>query len=194
MTRINNNNGDIGFLHSPQRLNVLLSRVRNALIIIGNSETFLASKKGASTWKPFFDLLKQSNSIHDGLPVQCKQHPNRQNVLKRPKDFDDLCPDGGCSASRGIKLSCGLHECPQRCHALVDHSKMACHVVMTDRCPKDHTLIWECTKLRPASCPVCDAEAQLDLSRQKKQAAYAQQLAKIKDKIDRSRREIQEQN
>jgi DNA replication protein DnaC len=190
---------------TPERLNVLLSRARNALIIIGDSETFLASKKGAGTWKPFFDLLKQSNSIHDGLPVKCEQHPDRQNVLKQPLDFDTLCPDGGCSAPCGVMLSCGLHECQKRCHALADHSKMACLEIVRDRCPKQHKLTWRCSKLRPASCPTCDAEAralakrqeadaQLDQLRQQKQEAYARQLAEIQDKIDRSNREVQEQN
>jgi flagellar biosynthesis GTPase FlhF len=200
-----NANGDIGFMIAPERLNVLLSRARNALIIIGNLETFLTSKRGTSTWKPFFDLLRQANSIQDGLPVKCEQHPDRQNILRQPSDFDDLCPDGGCSAPCSTRLGCGLHECPQRCHALVDHSKMACHANVSDRCPKQHKLTWRCSKLRPASCSVCDAEArtlakrqeadaQLDLMRQHKQAVYARQLAEIQDKIDRSRREVQDQN
>jgi Cdc6-like AAA superfamily ATPase len=200
-----NGNGDIGFMAAPERLNVLLSRARNALIIIGDSETFLASKKGASTWKPFFDLLKQTNSIFDGLPVKCEQHPDRQNVLKKPSDFDELCPNGGCSAPCGTTLSCGLHKCPQRCHALVDHSKMACLERVKDRCPKQHKLTWRCSNSRPASCPTCDAEARaiakrreadahLDQVRQQKQEAYARQLAEIQDRIDRSLREVQEQN
>lgn len=36
-----NDNGEIGFLAQPERLNVLLSRARNALIVIGNAKTFL---------------------------------------------------------------------------------------------------------------------------------------------------------
>lgn len=128
-----NSSGDIGFMISPERLNVLLSRARKALIIIGNSGTFLASRRGADTWRPFFKLLTENNDIHDGLPVKCEQHPERQNILKQPSDFDQLCPDGGCSAPCGSKLSCGLHDCPQKCHALTDHSKMACEVTSTLR-------------------------------------------------------------
>lgn len=190
---------------APERLNVLLSRARKALIIIGDSKTFLASKRGVDTWRPFFDRLKEMNSIHDGLPVKCERHPDRQNVLKSPPDFDELCPDGGCSEPCGTKLRCGLHECPRRCHSLTDHSKMACLVIVHDHCPKKHKLTWRCSKLRPASCPECDAEAlvlakrqeadaKLDQSRQRKQAEYARQLAEIQDKIDRSRREVQEHN
>ena len=199
-----NSSGDIGFMIAPERLNVLLSRARKALIIIGNSATFLASRKGADTWRPFFKLLTEHNDIHDGLPVKCEQHPDRQNVLTQPSDFEQLCPDGGCSAPCGSKLSCGLHDCPQKCHALTDHSKMACDVMLSDECPRQHTLSWRCSKVRPPTCPKCDAEdlaaedrhkrdAQLDEIQQQKQAAYAAQLAQIEDELDQSRRRMREQ-
>ena len=192
-------------MSAPERLNVLLSRARKAIILVGNSETFLASRKGQNTWTPFFKLLRQGNNIHDGLPVKCEQHPDRQNDLKQPSDFDALAPDGGCSAPCGKKLSCGLHDCPQRCHKLADHSKMPCKAQISDKCPEKHKITWQCSKGRPASCSVCDAEAralakrqkrdaELNLARQQKQEAYANRLAEIQDKIDRSRREMQEQN
>ncbi|KAJ3939835.1 uncharacterized protein N0V96_009822 [Colletotrichum fioriniae] len=41
-----NNNGDIGFMKAPERLNVLCSRARECLILIGNMETFMASGHG----------------------------------------------------------------------------------------------------------------------------------------------------
>jgi hypothetical protein len=189
---------------APERLNVLLSRARNALVLVGNSETFLASRRGRSTWTPFFDLLKQSGNIHDGLPVKCEQHPERQSVLQKPSDFDESCPDGGCSAPCGAKLSCGLHDCPQKCHAITDHSQMPCDVLLTDECPKKHKLTWRCSKLRPPSCQICDAEARAELERlrrdaeleeirQQKQLAYAAQLAEIEQEIEQSRRRLHDQ-
>lgn len=83
-------------MSSPERLNVLLSRARNGLIIIGNAETFIASKKGGQLWKRFIDMLKAKNHIYYGLPVKCEQHPARQAVLNSPEDFEKECPDGGC--------------------------------------------------------------------------------------------------
>jgi hypothetical protein len=91
-----NNNGDIGFMSSPERLNVLLSRARNGLIIIGDAETFMSSRKGGQLWKQFIDMLKAQNHIYDGLPVKCEQHPTRLALLRSPEDFDKECPDGGC--------------------------------------------------------------------------------------------------
>lgn len=93
LTRSNSNH-DIGFMSSPQRLNVLLSRARQALILIGNSDTFTQSKKGAALYQQFFQLMKPH--VYDGLPTQCQQHPHHQILLSSESDFDLRCPEGGC--------------------------------------------------------------------------------------------------
>lgn len=97
MTR-SNNNGDIGFMKAPERLNVLCSRARECLIMIGNMETFMRSSQGKQVWVPFFALLKEKEYLHDGILVRCKQHPDKTALLENPKDFDIKCPDGGCDA------------------------------------------------------------------------------------------------
>lgn len=81
---------------APQRLNVLLSRARDVLIMVGNPKTFLSSKKGECVWRPFVDQLQASGHLYNGLPVKCEQHPKRLAVLQSPDDFDAKCPDGGC--------------------------------------------------------------------------------------------------
>ena len=83
-------------MSSPQRLNVLLSRARDGLIILGDVETFMQSKKGGELWKRFVTMLKNKNHIYDGLPVKCERHPKRTALLRTPEDFDKECPDGGC--------------------------------------------------------------------------------------------------
>ena len=92
-----NPSGDIGFMSAPERLNVLITRARNGIILIGNMDTFLTSKKGKTAWHPFFDLLKANGHLYDGLPVQCGKHPERTALLKEPIDFDQSSPDGGCT-------------------------------------------------------------------------------------------------
>lgn len=87
---------DIGFMYAPERLNVLLSRARNAFIMIGNADTFLNARKGKELWTRFFELLRKGNHVYDGLPVRCERHPDRMVDLKGPADFDQECPDGGC--------------------------------------------------------------------------------------------------
>ncbi|KAK0650649.1 NFX1-type zinc finger-containing protein 1 [Lasiodiplodia hormozganensis] len=88
-----NTAGDIGFMSSPERLNVLLSRARIGLIIIGNSQTFQQSRKGKATWGPFMDYLSKKGHIYEGLPVKCQQHPGKKMILKQKTDFDEHCPD-----------------------------------------------------------------------------------------------------
>lgn len=90
-----NKRGDIGFMAQQHRLNVLLSRARHGLILIGNGETFRNSPSGGELWMKLFDLMKER--IYDGLPVVCSQHSYRTNILKTPLDFDLKCPDGGCA-------------------------------------------------------------------------------------------------
>ncbi len=189
-----NPDGDIGFMVSPERLNVLLSRARKALIIIGNPATFIASRRGGEMWNKFFELLAESDAIHAGLPVRCEQHQDRQMLLETPADFDKFCPDGGCSAPCGVLLSCGVHECPQKCHRALDHTKMKCAHLIRDKCPQGHILTRTCFDGHSASCHVCDAETaaklaqqerdlKLEQERQARQATYAHQLAAIDDQL-----------
>lgn len=93
-----NSQGDIGFMSAPERLNVTITRARNCLIMVGNMDTFMSSKKGKDTWSHFFGMLKERQHLYDGFPVKCEQHPDAKAVLSRPEDFDKFCPDGGCAA------------------------------------------------------------------------------------------------
>lgn len=99
-----NSEGSIGFLQAPERLNVLLSRARNCLIMIGNMQTYMTSKTGRNTWIPFFESMKTKNHLYDGLPVHCERHPEKKYLLKDPEDFDMCCPDGGCSELWSVLL------------------------------------------------------------------------------------------
>ena len=96
-------------MSSQERLNVLLSRARKGLVLIGDTETFLASRKGAQVWEPLIRMLAARNLIFEGLPVRCEQHPSTEMLLKKPEDFDKHCPDGGCSTQWYVSsASCAL--------------------------------------------------------------------------------------
>jgi len=84
-------------MSSPERLNVLLSRARVGLILIGNSETFLKSRSGKEIWSKFLEMIKRLGYFYEGLPVRCEQHSGIKRVLKNPEAFETLCPDGGCA-------------------------------------------------------------------------------------------------
>ena len=62
---------------SPERLNVLLSRARNGLILIGNVQTFLKARTNNDVWVRFFELMRRGGYVHDGFPVKCERHPDK---------------------------------------------------------------------------------------------------------------------
>lgn len=90
-----NDSGDIGFMAASQRLNDLLSRARDILIMIGNSNTFINNRKGKDAWSSFVDYLNANRHLYDGLPVKCERHPQQKAILRTKDDFDTECPDGG---------------------------------------------------------------------------------------------------
>lgn len=92
-----NSHGSIGFMDAPERLNVLITRARLGIIIFGNMETFMSSKKGKTAWSLFFKMLKERDCLYDGLPVKCERHPERTALVTKPSEFSIWCPDGGCS-------------------------------------------------------------------------------------------------
>lgn len=178
-----NPNGDIGFMTSPERLNVLLSRARNGLIIIGNSSTFLEARKqrGRELWAKFFDLLKQGGHIYHGFPVKCERHADRTALITAADQFEKICPDGGCDAPCHAMLSCNRHTCPQKCHQIFDHSKMRCEAITKEKCARGHQVSWKCFQTKPSVCPICAKEA--------RQAAK-----RLKDEHDRQVQEFQAQH
>lgn len=213
-----NGNGDIGFMAAPQRLNVLLSRARNGLILIGNAETFTKSRKASKVWVPFITQLKDAGQFYSGLPVKCENHPKETALLKTKEDFDMKCHDGGCSKPwsvlstslsknlcRGANLngshtllSCAIHYCPRQCHPPIDHSKVQCKYIQERTCPNSHKVTWECWK-GGVPCAKCVQEEkkreakkkrdhELDLKRQEKEQAYAQQLAELDEEIEHENR------
>lgn len=81
-----NDDGEIGFMAAPERLNVLVSRARNALIMIGNAETFMNATKGRDEWKKLFDHFKSRGKIYDGFPVKCEKHPDCKMTIRSPDE------------------------------------------------------------------------------------------------------------
>lgn len=84
-------------MSAPQRVNVMLSRARNALLVIGNPDTFTSSRKGQHVWVPLMNKLKLDGHIYNGFPVKCERHPDKAALLRQKEQFDTVCPDGGCS-------------------------------------------------------------------------------------------------
>ncbi|KAK0463077.1 P-loop containing nucleoside triphosphate hydrolase protein [Desarmillaria tabescens] len=146
---------DIGFMSAPERINVLLSRARDGLIMIGNSDTFTQARKGKAIWQQLFAMLRDRGHIYDGLPVKCERHPYRTALISTESQFEKECPDGGCLEPCNAKLNCGRHVCPSLCHRLQDHSKMPCRQKVTSQCQKGHIQSKECSEYSLECCHRC---------------------------------------
>ncbi|RHZ83153.1 hypothetical protein Glove_99g360 [Diversispora epigaea] len=104
--------GSIGFLKTKNRTNVLLSRAKHGMYLIGNSK--LMSKE-SDMWKKVVDILHSRNQVGEGFHIVCNQHPENKNIIKYPRRFEEVSPDGGCLLPCGKALNCG-HICPHKCH------------------------------------------------------------------------------
>ena len=71
-----NDVGQLGFLDDDQRMNVLLTRARRGLIVVG-SKTTLAQKD--TTWKKLIDWMEEQNLIIESGKTFAKRNLNERN-------------------------------------------------------------------------------------------------------------------
>ncbi|KAH8814469.1 P-loop containing nucleoside triphosphate hydrolase protein [Flagelloscypha sp. PMI_526] len=183
-----NERKDIGFMAAPERVNVLLSRARLGLILIGNVDTFSHSRKGRELWQKIFGLLHDKAAVFEGLPVQCERHPARKSILSDARSFDELCPEGGCLEICGAPLNCSLHTCQSPCHQLADHSKLPCNFICKANCPKGHRLSWKCSEKQPI-CHTCERERKRDEKAQQKE--FEREQKKEKERVEHERKMVE---
>ncbi|EFJ49576.1 hypothetical protein VOLCADRAFT_89933 [Volvox carteri f. nagariensis] len=153
----NNPDGHIGFLSQRNRINVMLSRARHGMIVLGNTATLRAAGRGgrggggAGMWCQVLDLLERDGCVGRALRVRCANH-GTETEIHEPEDFSRLAGDGGCQAACGEALPCG-HTCPRRCHP-DDRSHV--HVVCTRPCARLHAKCGHpCDKTCGEECGRC---------------------------------------
>jgi hypothetical protein len=153
-----NADASIGFLSSHERVNVLLSRAKHGMILIGDAETLTKAKnaKGRRMWDGVLQQLRQHKQVFDGLPTVCEIHDTK-SILSSPQMFCELCPDGGCSKLCEAPLACG-HHCPKKCHPNADriHEMIVCTERMSEPCPRNpqHTVTRICSSPEAMACPI----------------------------------------
>lgn len=116
-----------GFLKTSNRINVLLSRARHGMFIIGNSDT----SRPVPMWAKVLSILERSNNIGPKLALCCPRHRETSIEVSVPDDFARLAPEGGCAKRCSSRLLCG-HSCPNMCHSKFLHTAVRC----LERCPR----------------------------------------------------------
>jgi hypothetical protein len=146
-----NKYSSIGFLKTVNRSNVLLSRAREGMYLIGNSK--LMESKSKDMWAPVVNILRERDQVGPGLPIVCKHHPDCKNVITEPEQFEEVCsPNGGCRSICNMPLSCG-HTCVDECHFNnLEHAGVKCR----EPCKKLYSECGhQCPKLCYKDCDIC---------------------------------------
>jgi hypothetical protein len=146
-----------GFLKTSNRINVLLSRARHGMYIIGNSDT----SRPVPMWAEVLSILERSNSIGPSLALCCPRHKETPITVSIPDDFSRFAPEGGCSKRCSSRLLCG-HACPNMCHSTSLHSAVRC----LERCPRtkkgcDHDCPRPCGDACEPKCQVAVSDIAL---------------------------------
>jgi AAA domain len=126
-----------GFLKTSNRINVLLSRARHGMYIIGNA----ATSELIPMWNTTIQTLKDANCFGPGFELVCPRHRDTPLVVYTADDFARLSPEGGCRLQCDKRLNCG-HTCLRPCHSDVIHSAVQC----LESCPRILKCGHSCTR------------------------------------------------
>lgn len=136
-----------GFLKTTNRINVLLSRARHGMYLIGDSTCY----QSIPMWEHVLQTLRRDGNVGEALALQCPRHMETVMHVSIPDDFLRQSPEGGCDRRCGERLSCG-HSCPNKCHARALHNAVFCLVP----CPRPRkTCTHPCTKPCGEDCGSC---------------------------------------
>ncbi len=129
-----------GFLKTSNRINVLLSRARHGMYIIGNANT----ARPVPMWDKVITILEKDGNIGQTLALCCPRHKETQIDVSKPDDFSIFSPEGGCNRRCISQLSCG-HACINKCHSEPLHNAVRC----LERCQRikkgcDHACLKVC--------------------------------------------------
>lgn len=111
----------VGFLKTSNRINVLLSRARHGMFIVGDAQTAAT----VPMWNQVIGILREGGNIGPSLPLMCERHPDTDMSTSTPDHFSQFSPDGGCILPCQKRLNCG-HSCPGRCHSNMIHNATRC--------------------------------------------------------------------
>uniref|UniRef100_A0AC34GED5 DNA2/NAM7 helicase-like C-terminal domain-containing protein n=1 Tax=Panagrolaimus sp. ES5 TaxID=591445 RepID=A0AC34GED5_9BILA len=134
LVRSNNPENKIGFLKTPNRVCVALSRAKLGLYVLCNMN-FLASNCGL--WENIRQSAVEANAIGTKFIVKCELHQTEQKIQSF-EDFGILCPEGGCTIPCNTRLDCG-HSCAKPCHPDdIDHEKYLCLKRCDRKCESEY--------------------------------------------------------
>jgi len=141
-----------GFLKTSNRINVLLSRARHGMYIIGNKHT----ARPIPMWDKVITVLEKDGNLGQTLALCCPRHKETPIEVSKPDDFSIFAPEGGCNRKCISRLSCG-HACINKCHSEPLHNSVRC----LERCQR---IKKGCDHACPKVCgDSCDSKCQIQV-------------------------------
>lgn len=142
-----------GFLKTSNRINVLLSRARHGMYIIGNTHT----ARHVPMWDQVITIFENDGNLGQTLALCCPRHKETLIEVSEPDDFSVLSPEGGCNRKCISRLRCG-HACINKCHSEPLHNAVRC----LERCQRVKK---GCDHACPKFCgDLCDSNCQIQVS------------------------------
>ncbi|KXZ53505.1 hypothetical protein GPECTOR_7g955 [Gonium pectorale] len=133
----NSPEGHIGFLRMRNRVNVMLSRARHGMVVLGHAPSLRAgaARFGVPMWGQVLDMMDADGCVGPCAKargrVKCVNH-GTEIEIPEPGDFQRLAGDGGCQLPCNQAMPCG-HTCPRRCHA---DDRAHAHVLCSKPCQR----------------------------------------------------------
>ena len=119
-----NKQNNIGHCSIDNRVCVALSRAKEGLIMIGNTESLRKASKrtGSKLWIKVLDFFGDKR-INNSFPLLCHKHPQFYQDVHSPEELASY-KDGVCKELCSEKMDCG-HKCKLRCH-YISHKRVKC--------------------------------------------------------------------
>lgn len=137
----------VGFLKTPNRINVGCSRAKNGFYIVGNATLTSA----VPMWRQISRELLATQRIGPAFRACCPRHPAKVYNIRNPEQWYGI-PE--CEVPCGSTLPCG-HPCPLKCHTPALHDRIAC----PESCSMHHEACGhQCTKTCGEPCGDCGFE------------------------------------
>jgi len=136
--------GRVGFLKTPNRINVGCSRAKDGFYIVGNQSLM----RSVDVWQQIAEELTARRKIGPYFRACCPRHIGQVYSIQSPEQWYEI-PE--CKVTCGMELACG-HICKSTCHAPSLHERIAC----LEPCQKYHEPCGhQCTRSCGVPCGDC---------------------------------------